>query len=160
VSEYADPAGGDAEPVERLVEYYAAAWRRMQGMPVCNPNLVVEGVGFREFDGRRVGVIVTPWFMNLTVLPSPGDLATWRAGAAARIAFPSGLYDFVVSAAGDNGLIATRSLFSMMHEFADQDVTRVAARAAIDAMFEPTAPDRSSTPKAAPPLSRRKFLGG
>jgi [NiFe] hydrogenase assembly HybE family chaperone len=160
MTEHAEPAGGDAEPVRRLVDYYERASRRMQGMPVCNPNVVVEAVGIREFGGRRVGVIVTPWFMNLTILPSPADLATWRAGAVAPIAFPSGLYDFVVSEAGDNGLIATRSLFSMMHEFADQDSTRVAARAAIDSLFEPTTPERPSTPKAAPALSRRKFLGG
>jgi [NiFe] hydrogenase assembly HybE family chaperone len=160
MNEHAEPPGGDAEPARRLVDYYERASRRMQGMPVCNPNLVVESVGIREFDGRRVGVIVTPWFMNLTILPSPADLATWRAGAVARIAFPFGLYDFDVSEAGDNGLIATRSLFSMMHEFADQDSARVAARAAIDALFEPAAPERPSTPKTAPALSRRKFLGG
>ena len=91
MTEHAGTAGCDAEPVRRLVDYYERASRRMQGMPVCNPNLVVEGVGIREFDGRRVGVIVTPWFMNLTILPSSADLATWRAGAVARIAFPSGL---------------------------------------------------------------------
>ncbi|MCE3284998.1 MAG: [NiFe]-hydrogenase assembly, chaperone, HybE [Steroidobacteraceae bacterium] len=160
MNEPVEPAGTDAEPVRRLVDYYERAARRMQGMPVCNPNLVVEGVGIREFDGRRIGVIVTPWFMNLTVLPSPADLATWREGAVAQIAFPSGVYDFVVSEAGDNGLIATCSLFSLMHEFADQDSARAAARAAIDALFEPAAPQRPSSAKAATVLSRRKFLGG
>ena len=143
--------------VQRLVRSYEAVAARMQGMPVCNPALVVEGVDFRELDGRRLGVIVTPWFMNLTVLPADADRATWRSGAAVRIAVPSGLCDFVVSEAGDVGLIATRSLFSLMHEFVDQDSARVAARAAVEALFEP--PPASPDP-APPAMSRRRFLRG
>jgi [NiFe] hydrogenase assembly HybE family chaperone len=147
------------EAVRRLVRYYEEAAGRMQGMPVCNPALVVEGVDFRELDGRRIGVIVTPWFMNLTVLPADADRSTWRNGGAARIAVPSGLYDFVVSEAGDAGPIATRSLFSLMHEFADQDSARVAAGAAVDALFEPPPPPTSPSP-VPPVMSRRRFLRG
>ena len=145
------------EAVQRLVRYYEEAAGRMQGMPVCNPALIVEGVDFRELDGRRIGVIVTPWFMNLTVLPAAADRSAWRNGAAARIAVPSGLYDFVVSEAGDAGLIATRSLFSLMHEFAGQDSARAAARAAVEALFEPPP---TSTGPVQPVMSRRRFLRG
>jgi len=148
------------DPVVRLVDYYRDAARRMQDMPVYNAALAVEAVGFREHTGRQVGVIVTPWFMNLTVLSSPPDLDTWRPGQIAQLAFPSGRYEFVVSEAGDNGLIATCSLFSPMQDFRDHEAAQVAALAAADALFEPDTPDQPAEPKPAPSMSRRKLLGG
>lgn len=154
---------GDARPLDsvtRLVNHYRHAAMHMKGMPIYNPTLAVEGVGFREHLGRQVGVVVTPWFMNLTVLPAPQDLGTWRVGEVARLVFPSGLYDFVVSEAGDTGLIATCSLFSPMQDFSDHEAAQVAALAAADALFEPDTPEQPAEPKPAPAVSRRKFLGG
>lgn len=148
------------DAVMRLVDSYRHAAMNMQGLPICNSSLAVEGVGFREHEGRQVGVIVTPWFMNLTVLAAAGDLQTWRAGGTARLAFPSGRYDFVVSEAPGVGLIATCSLFSLMHDFADHDAARGAARAAADALFEPETPVAPPAPRPAPTFSRRKLFGG
>jgi [NiFe] hydrogenase assembly HybE family chaperone len=150
----------ELDAVSKLVNFYRHAAINMKGMPVYNPTLAVEGVGFREHDGRQVGVIVTPWFMNLTVLPSARDLETWRRGATARLAFPSGLYDFTVNEAGDNGLIATCSLFSPMQDFTDHEAAQVAALAAADALFEPDTPEKPAEPPPAPQISRRKLLGG
>ncbi|HET9269053.1 MAG TPA: [NiFe]-hydrogenase assembly chaperone HybE, partial [Vicinamibacterales bacterium] len=87
--------------------YYERAARTMQGLPMYHAALAVEAVGFREHEGRLVGVIVTPWFMNLTILPSGSDLASWHQGATARVPFPSGQYEFSVGDAGENGLVAT-----------------------------------------------------
>ncbi len=148
------------DPVTRLVEYYRNAAANMRALPIYNPALAVEAVAFREQDGRQVGVVVTPWFMNLTVLPAPADLTAWRSGQTARIALPSGLYDFSVGDAAGIGLVATCSLFSLMHEFTDQQAARTAALAAVDALFEPEPPDAPAEPKAAPVMSRRKFFGG
>lgn len=125
-----------------------------------NGELEVEAVGFREHAGRLVGAIVTPWFMNLTILPSPADLATWRQGQLARFAFPSGCYDFVVSDAAADGLIATCSLFSLMHDFADHADARAAALAAVDALFEPQTAPEPVEPPPVPAMSRRRFLRG
>jgi [NiFe] hydrogenase assembly HybE family chaperone len=154
------PAGLPADAVPGLVEYYRRAARRMLGLPAYNPALEVEAVGFRTHDDRQTGVIVTPWFMNLTSLPASRDLATWRKGAVARLEFPSGQYDFMVSEAEENGLIATCSLFSLMHDFADQAAARDAAVAAVTALFEPEPPAPPAAPKPSPQLSRRRFLGG
>lgn len=151
-------AGPDA--VATLVAYYERASRTMRGLPMYNGALEVEAVGFREHEGRRVGVIVTPWFMNLTILPSPADLVTWRKGSAARVSLPSGQYEFSIGDADENGLIATCSLFSLMHDFADHAAAREAAIAAGEALFEPPPPPRAAEPKAAPAMSRRRFLRG
>lgn len=146
--------------VGRLVAYYERAARNMQGLPMYNAALSVEAVGFREHEGRLVGVIVTPWFMNLALLPSPADLEAWRKGSPARVSFPSGEYDFMVGDAGDNGLIATCSLFSLMHEFADHAAARDAALAAAEALFESPAPTKPVEPRTPPSISRRRFLRG
>ena len=132
----------------------------MQGLPMYNPKLVVEAVGFRVHDGRQVGVIVTPWFMNLTVLPTQADLAHWRKGAVADLAFPSGRYEFVVGDAAANELIATRGLFSPMHEFAAQSAAQSAALAAVQALFEPELPRAPDGPSPARVFSRRTLFGG
>lgn len=146
--------------VARLVACYERAARNMRDLPMYHGELEVEAVGFREHAGRLVGVIVTPWFMNLTILPSPADLATWRQGELARFAFPSGSYEFVVSEAAADGLIATCSLFSLMHDFTDHADARAAALAAVDALFEPQAGPEPVEPPPVSAMSRRRFLRG
>ncbi len=140
--------------LEHLINFYRRAALAMKGLPIYNPTLAVEGVGFRDFQGRQAGVIVTPWFMNLTVLPGAADRAVWRNGETTRLAFPSGAYDFVVSEIEDFGPIGTCSLFSPMLDFADHEAARVAAQAAADSLFEP------EQPPVAPTVSRRQLLTG
>ena len=55
--------------LEALFERIAAT--RMLGVPILHPGLAVKAVGFRpDADGgAAVGVLVTPWFMNLVWLP-------------------------------------------------------------------------------------------
>lgn len=44
----------------------------MGGIPILNPALCVSAVGVRQWQGEWLAVLVTPWFMNLVLLPS-GD---------------------------------------------------------------------------------------
>jgi len=144
----------EEDSVQRLANAYRRAALRVKGMPIYNPTVAVEAVGFREHEGRQVGVMVTPWFMNLTVLPTPADLEMWVAGGSTRLVFPSGAYDFVVSDLSEVGLIATCSLFSTMFEFTDHEAAQLAAQTVADAVFEP------EEPAPAPTVSRRQLLGG
>ncbi|MGI9245167.1 MAG: [NiFe]-hydrogenase assembly chaperone HybE [Steroidobacteraceae bacterium] len=147
----------DDDAVQRVADAYRRAALKVKGMPIYNPTLAVEAVGFREHDGRQVGVMVTPWFMNLTVLPGDADLALWVAGGTTRLAFPSGAYDFVVSELHGVGLIGTCSLFSTMLEFTDHEAAQLAALAAVGALLQPETP---APPQAPPVVSRRTLLGG
>jgi [NiFe] hydrogenase assembly HybE family chaperone len=140
--------------VQRLANAYRRAALKVKGLPIYNPTLAVEAIGFREQDGRHVGIMVTPWFMNLAVVPSAADRQVWIPGGAARLAFPSGTYDFVVSELPDFGLVGTCSLFSTMTEFTDHEAAQVAARAAADALFEPEPEPEPAT------FSRRELLRG
>jgi [NiFe] hydrogenase assembly HybE family chaperone len=161
-----DPAA-TPEPLKRLVDAYRRIAAAMSGLPIYNPQLIVETVGFRNHDDRLIGVTVTPWFMNLSLLPRESDAKTWRAGQTLQLAFPSGEYQFFISELEGLGLIASCSLFSPMNDFTDHEAARLAATAAIDALFQPD-PDAQQTgantppPAAHPPaapLTRRAVLG-
>ena len=68
----------------------------MHGLPFVNPALAVEAVGFAPWEGRWLGVMVTPWFINLVLAPL--DPAQWRSlgqGEKRRYRFPAGDYEFI-----------------------------------------------------------------
>lgn len=148
----ATPASDDA--VTQLANAYRRAALKVKGLPIYNPTVAVEAVGFREYAGRRVGVVVTPWFMNLAVLPSEEDLKVWVNGGTVRLDFPSGSYDFMVNELAEVGLVGNCSLFSTMSEFTDHEAAQLAAATVADAVFEPEPPPPSPT------VSRRQLLGG
>ncbi len=137
---------------------YQAAEAAMIGLPVHNPALIVEMVGFRAMSDAHwgdafVGVAVTPWCMNVVVLPSdPTGPAPGPLGGTRACAFPSGVYSFVAGRMDGVGVFETCSLFSPMDEFDDPAVARLAAEAAIDGLF--TAPEPEEASKG-PEVSRR-----
>jgi [NiFe] hydrogenase assembly HybE family chaperone len=142
------------DAVQNLANTYRRAALKVKGLPIYNPTLAVEAVGFREYDGRQAGVIVAPWFMNLVVIPSAADRATWVPAGTVRLTFPSGEYDFMVQDLHGFGLVGTCALFATMHEFTDHEAAQAAATSVADALFE------AEPPAPAPTVSRRQLLGG
>jgi len=65
-------------PAALLAGRLEAAFReihvgKMRGIPLLNEALGVRAVGFRAYDGHLLGVLVTPWFMNLILAPGAED---------------------------------------------------------------------------------------
>jgi [NiFe] hydrogenase assembly HybE family chaperone len=150
-------AGGPSpltHPVAQLANAYRRVALTMKGLPIYNPTVAVEAIGFREHEGRQAGVVVTPWFMNLTVLPSEAEKTVWIPGGTVRLTFPSGQYDLLVGELPGFGLVGTCPLFPLMADFTDHEAAQVAAQAAADALFE------AEEPPPAPAVSRRQLLGG
>jgi [NiFe] hydrogenase assembly HybE family chaperone len=145
-------------PPERLASAFRAIHAtRMRGLPFVNERLAVEAVGFRPWNERWLGVLVTPWFMSLVLLPADAPGARWQAlktGASAAYAFPAGVFEFIGGHEDAIGEFQSCSLFSPMFEFADQATARLAAEAALAALFD--APERAR----AAPVSKRDFLRG
>ncbi|MDZ7653907.1 MAG: [NiFe]-hydrogenase assembly chaperone HybE [Burkholderiaceae bacterium] len=158
---------------------------RMQGLPFVNPALRVEAVGFRRWDGRWLGVLITPWFMNLMLVPDAD--AGWhhvRYGDSVSYALPAGVFEFISAREPLLGDYQSCSLFSPVFEFADPDGARATAVAALAALFDAqsragaegpgtalsgtagpaTAPAAASAPPSdaapAPAVSKRDFLRG
>ena len=125
------------DPSGRLANAFRAAAARMEGLSFVNPALAVEAVGFAPWQGHWLGVMLTPWFMNLVL--APRDAAAWRSlpqGEKRCYRFPAGDFDFIGARdelAGDYQLC---SLFSPVLQFDDQPTARMVAQLARDALFD------------------------
>lgn len=150
----------------------------MAGVTMLNPALQVQALGFRPWAEHWLGVLVTPWFMNLML--SPRQAAHWQAigeRESRHYVFPAGVFEFIGSRDIELGDDQACSLFLPMFEFNDHAAahdTAVAALAALAALFDPAPrpssdapaaspdqPEAAHTPAAAKPaLSKRDFLFG
>ena len=111
---------------------------QMRGVPLLNETLEVKAIGFRPHEGRVLGMLVTPWFMNLVLVPGPDeDWSALMPGAKEIIAFPSGAYEFVGANRPETGPYKACSLFSPMFDFTSMLQATETARAALAALFDP-----------------------
>ena len=136
---------------------------RMRELPVYNGLLKVEAVGARLDGDRVVCVLVSPWFMNVMVLPAdPGRAPALVEGSKRTLRFPSGDYEAIAGRIDGVGMFESISLFSPVFEFGDQAVARATAAAAAEGLFEsPQAQPAEARPAAAPAsVSRRELLFG
>lgn len=160
------------DAVGRLGAAFARiAATRMAGLPMNNPALRVATVGFRPWhEDYQVGVLITPWAINLVLL---GDAAAGNLRLAADRRrtwdFPSGSYDFMGGDEPECGTFQFCSLFSPVFEFADQESAETMADAIMAALWADAAAAEADRREAArlggnslfqAPTSRRGFLRG
>lgn len=147
-----------------VIAFEQIARTRMAGVPVLNAALAVEAVGFEsqtDAAGEHgvLGVLVTPWFMNLIWLPADAaDPANepQRVGETRLHVLGDQRFEFIGAHEPSIGAYALCSLFSPMFEFVDQAAARATAQAVLTALREvPAAP---AVPEPPPP--RRAFLLG
>jgi len=87
----------------------------MQGIPILNPAIKVQALGFQEYQGRMLGVVITPWLMNLVLLPAEGeDWSHMKLGDKRPPEFSSRVYKFMLNDIDGIGLCQTHSLYSPM----------------------------------------------
>lgn len=121
--------------------------QRMNGVPILNPKLHVQAVDFQIYQGAWLGVLITPWFMNLLYLRDDA----LNAGAKTVYQFPAGKFEFVGGYENDLGFYQTCSLYSPMFDFEEQTVAVQTAQAALNALLEIPEPAK---------FSRRDLLRG
>lgn len=118
---------------------------RMKGVPFVNETLGVKAVGFRAHEGRVLGVLVTPWFMNLVLLPgAEDDWSALRTGDKELIEFPSGAYEFLAANRPETGPYKACSLFSPMFDFSSMLQAVETAEAVLPALFDPANRDEGT----------------
>ena len=143
---------------ERLADVYREIGARaMRELPIYHDALDVEAIGFSDVDGRILGIVITPWFMNVVI-----PVAQGAAGSTVKIMLPAGSFEFTIGDVAGIGRIASCSLFSPMFEFADMAAARAAAEAALAALMtapedEPSSERAATAPSA---IDRRAFLRG
>ena len=146
----------------------------MDGLNFVNPSVQVEAVAFAPWQSHWLGVMVTPWFINLMLLPR--DVSAWTSipqGKTLRYHFPAGDYEFISShdqAVGEPDVLADLAAARLCRP---RDRAR-SRRTARDALLDPAnAPvpdiaDEDSDPgplarikeQARAPMSKRDFLRG
>lgn len=146
--------------VSTLVQFYRLVQtERMQGVPILNPALSVEAVGFRWGDDEQTvaeGVLITPWFMSLVRLPRALEGHGGRVARKAVHGFGSERFEFIGAHDPAVGYHETCALFSPMGGFATQAQARETAEASL-ALLRP-AP--TPAPAAEPVPARRAFFTG
>lgn len=151
-----DPGAPDAAKAARLAEATARIeadfreiWHaKMRDVPLANPLLRIEAVGFRHHEDRPLGILVTPWCMNLVLLPAEGeDWSALRPGAKETLAFPSGDYEFLHNRREMTGGYKACALFSAMGDFRSHAQAVEIADAVMAALFDPA--NRAETDRAA-----------
>lgn len=125
---------------------------RMCGLPIVNAVLSVQAVGFNRFGEDWLGILITPWFMNLLLLPKPDS--SWRdqqPGTKIDKHFPYGTFEFTLGSEVQLGTYALCSLFSPMFQFENQEAALAAAQAALQGLLAEVEPRG---------VSRRELLRG
>jgi [NiFe] hydrogenase assembly HybE family chaperone len=143
------------DPAPCLVAAFRAAAARMAGLPIVNSALDVEAVGFAPWEGHWLGVMVTPWSMNLVL--APRDPACWRPlglGVKRRYRFPAGTFEFVGAFDAAAGEHQACSLMSPVLHLADPATARLVAALARDALLDPANADPAPDDAQPGPLAR------
>ncbi len=141
--------------------YQQILQQRMLNLPMVNPALKVQALDFKIYADYWVGILLTPWFMNLMLLPE--QAAVWEnleTGEKISCQFPSGLYQFIVGKEPSLGHYASCSLYSPMFQFDQQSVAESAAQAAWKALFMEAEVINASLQPKAQTISRRDLLRG
>ena len=168
---HADPVARWERRVADLVDLFSTIARtRMAGVPVLNAALRVEAIGFEPpaaDDGAAVaagvGILITPWFMNLVRLPMRCEDAVDGVGRTERHALGGEVFDFIGAHEPAIGAFSACSLFSPMFEFADQAAARATALAVLGTLRatpESTAIVAAPSSPGEPLPVRRSFLFG
>ncbi len=139
--------------LQRAFEHIART--RMAGLPLVNARLAVAAVGFRADDDGEfaLGVLVTPWCMNLVRLPLHDEALPLRPGKMGAREIAARRFDFVGAHEGGVGAFEAASLFSPMFEFVDQAAALATAEEALKEL-------RIALPRAPEQPARRGFLFG
>lgn len=149
------------DPSAWLMAHYRAVYaERMADLPFVNVALAVEAVGFERLQGDWLGVMITPWFLNLFLLNGGGAL--WGdipAGQRRYLELPCGALQFLADDDPVLGPYQYCPLIAPVSELADMAVARQAAVDALATVFSRPAPPPPAAPEApGKSVSRRGFL--
>jgi [NiFe] hydrogenase assembly HybE family chaperone len=110
---------GEHPRVLALIERFRCIDAAMRALPVYNAKVAIEAIGFRPFgDDTLLGVVLTPWFMNVMTLPvEPAPIDMAEIGKTIFIELPAGKRAFVVGGDEVIGLYRAHSLHSPVLNF-------------------------------------------
>ena len=120
---------------------------RMAGVALLNPVLMVAAIGFHDHPLGRLGILLTPWCMNLVLRPLDDCAAP---GTERERTLSAGHVTFLGYSVEPLGGYEAASLLTTMEELEDQPTACAVAEAALAALLRPPPPQEDA--------SRRDFL--
>jgi [NiFe] hydrogenase assembly HybE family chaperone len=125
----------DAAPLQRELDDNARLECRIcwyvydpaAGDPVYQIEPGTPAIGMRRLDEHEFGVLLTPWFMNLVLLPGSDRWDGRPQGSTCAIELPGGEVEFIVSHDGHLGTTLSAVLFRSVSDFPDQAMARAVA---------------------------------
>ncbi|CAG0955401.1 Hydrogenase-2 operon protein HybE [Burkholderiales bacterium] len=150
----AGPRRHRSDPGTLLASAFERIYReRMADVPIVNPALNVEASGFRMYEGHWLGVMISPWFMNLVRVPGPeADWVSVQGETRQFQALPSGTYAFLGSEEPEVGEFQSCSLISPMGQFGDMDAARATATEVLAALLQTPVSAPEAVPAPGPNL--------
>ena len=92
------PVAGVALHIDNPASLLERCFAEHRNQPAVNPSLTCHAVAFSRYRGDWLGVLITPWFMDLFLLPGGGDL--WGdipAGQRRYVELPGGTVPFTAA---------------------------------------------------------------
>ena len=158
------PSEPKAPPETARVKALVASFERiggesMRGLPFYNEALSVEAVGFDRLGDGWLGVLITPWFMNLMLVSEqPIPYVEAANGKKRTVELPGGPVKFLCGGTEDFGMFDAHSIASAMNVYRSQAQARAAARLALARMRTPPQPEAAHPPTAAQTVVSRRSL--
>lgn len=151
----------DHPRVSALIEQFRVVDAGMRDLPIYNHTLTIESIGFRVFnDVELLGVVLTPWFMNLMILPTtPVTMNMAEVGKSVSVELPIGPRKFVVGGDEVVGLYKAHSLHSPVLSFTLPGQARAEAQRQLALLMTSAAAEPAATGALdAAGLDRRALL--
>lgn len=97
--------------------FQTVADSRMRELPFYRPHIPVRACGFVLFEQQWLGCLLTPWMLNLLVLPGPDQAWTKRnVGEKLALHLPCGDIRFIVGEMAGCGQYLAASLMSPLEK--------------------------------------------
>lgn len=148
--------GYSENPSEFLEQHFRDVHEHsMSDLKLCNKHLEVAAVGFHLYENHWFGIMITPWFLNLMILPQEGQ--PWpelveQKGNDIALEFPCGNLKFTPRVDPVIGSHLVCSLESPLIEYkAQQEILNTAQQILVDInripmtnVDEPASPSKRS----------------
>jgi len=162
-----DQAG--EERIRQLVQRFTQiANTAMRDLPIYNHALHVDAIGFEATAEGWLGVLITPWFINVVLLPMQRVEATVPLGSKVIHILVAGEHEFTVGEDDELGRYDFLTLASPTLKYKSHQAARVVAQKALVKLLTP--PDAASAAVPEQPIrfvspeqhgkERRAFLRG